>query len=133
MFMGLSLCTMFNQPHVLRQSRLAWFLLVWLLLVAVPLATAGLAALWIELCKGMYIPGAFLAIPGYLTQGLLVLYAAPVHGLTDSLCFTSSERAIVKGLPCDAATWSAVALFYTLIALALTTLLRGLWAQRRRQ
>jgi hypothetical protein len=124
---------MFNKPHSLRQSRLAWFLAAWLLLVALPLATAGLAALWIELCKGMYIPGAFLAIPGYLVQGLLVLYAAPVHGLTDSLCFTGGERAIVKGLPCDAATWSAVALLYTLIALVLAALLRGLWALRRRQ
>jgi hypothetical protein len=124
---------MFNKPDTTHQSRRRWFLIVWLLLVALPLATAGLAALWIELCKGMYIPGAFLAIPGYLAQGLLVLYAAPVHGLTDSLCFTSGERAIVKGLPCDAATWSAVALYYTLIALVLTALLRSLLALRRRQ
>jgi hypothetical protein len=40
---------------------------------------------------------------------------------------------IVKGLPCDVTTWLAVALFYTLIAVVLTALLRGLWAVRRRQ
>jgi hypothetical protein len=131
--MRLSLCTMLDKPSSLLNSRLGWFLAVWLLLVAVPLSTAGFAALWIELCKGMYIPGAFLAIPAYLLQGLLVLYAAPLHGVADSLCFASGERVIVKGLPCDAATWSAVALFYTLIALALTLLLRSLWALRRRQ
>jgi hypothetical protein len=124
---------MLDKPSSVFNSRLGWFLAVWLLLVAVPLSTAGFAALWIELCKGMYIPGAFLAIPGYLAQAVLVLYAAPVHGLTDSLCFTSGERAIVKELPCDAATWSAVALYYTLIALVLAALLRGLWALRRRQ
>jgi hypothetical protein len=130
--MRLSLCTMLDKPPSLLTSRLGWFLVVWLLLVAVPLLTAGAAALWIELCKGMYIPGAFLAIPAYLTQGLLVLYAAPLQGVSDSLCFSSGERVIVNGLPCDAATWSAVALFYSLIALALALLLRSLWALRRR-
>jgi hypothetical protein len=124
---------MIDKPSSLLRSHFGLFLVVWLLFVAVPLLTAGAAALWIELCKGMYIPGAFLAIPAYLTQALLVLYAAPVHGLTDSLCFTSAERDIVKGLPCDAATWSAVALFYTLIALAVAMLLRKLLAVVWRQ
>jgi hypothetical protein len=124
---------MLDTPSSLLRSRLGWFLAVWLLLVAAPLSMAGVAALWIELCKGMYIPGAFLAIPAYLLQGLLVLYAAPLHGVADSLCFTSGERVIVKGLPCNAATWSAVALFYTLIAFAVAMLLHGLWALRRRQ
>jgi hypothetical protein len=124
---------MFNKPEATLNSRLVWFLVVWLLLVAAPLATAGLAALWIELCKGLLIPGALLAIPGYLAQSLLALYAKPVHALTDSLCFASGERVIVKDLPCDGATWSAVALYYTLIALILTALLRGLLALRRRQ
>jgi hypothetical protein len=124
---------MLDKPPALFASRLGWFLAAWVLLVAVPLSAAGFAALWIELCKGMYIPGAFLAIPAYLLQGLLVLYAAPLRGVADSLCFASGERVIVKGLPCDATTWLAVALFYTLIAVVLTALLRGLWAVRRRQ
>jgi hypothetical protein len=131
--MRLSLRTMLDKLASLLKSPLGWFLVAWLLFVAVPLLTAGAAALWIELCKGMYIPGAFLALPAYLTQALLALYAAPVHGLTDSLCFTRAERDIVKGLPCDAVTWSAVALFYTLVALVLAALVRGLWALRRRQ
>jgi hypothetical protein len=109
-------------------------LLPLLVLVAAPMALAGVAALWIELCKGMYIPGAFLAIPGYLAQGLLTLYATPVRALGEGLCFTGGDRAIVTGLPCDAATWAAVALFYSLIAMALTMLGRGLlllWRRRR--
>ncbi len=99
------------------------YLLTWLLVVALPLVSAGAAWLWIEVCKAMFIPGIFLALPGWVVQIGLAFYAAPLRWLAPELCFTAGNS-VVHDLPCDGNTWLALAALYTLVSLGLVALAR---------
>ena len=97
--------------------------LAWLLVVALPMVSAGAAWLWIEICKAMFIPGMFLALPGFVVQVALASYAAPLRWLAPGLCF-SGGNSVVHDLPCDSNTWLALAALYTLFSLGLVAAAR---------
>ena len=97
--------------------------LTWLLVVALPLVSAGAAWLWIEICKAMWIPGMLLALPGFAVQVALAFYAAPLRWLAPGLCF-SAGNSVVHDLPCDGNTWLALAALYTLFSLGLVAAAR---------
>jgi hypothetical protein len=89
---------------------------VWLVTVGAPLLAAACAWLWLQVCGALFIPGAFLAIPAYLVQLALAIYATPARWvLGERACFVAGEREIVQGLPCNAFSWLAVAACYTLV------------------
>ena len=72
--------------------------LTWLVVVAAPLVTAAAAWLWIELCKALFIPGMFLALPAFLVQMLIAAYAAPLILLAD-------PRSTARVAACGEAGW----------------------------
>jgi hypothetical protein len=96
----------------------AAYVWAWLAGVALPLASAAAAWLWIEVCKAMFIPGMLLALPAFVVQVGLTYYAAPLRWLAPELCFTPSQG-VVPGLPCDTASWVALGALYSCIGLGL--------------
>lgn len=100
------------------------YVVTWLIAVALPMGAAGAAWLWIEVCKAMFIPGIFLALPGWVVQIGLAFYAAPLRWLAPELCFTAAGNSVVRDLPCDSNTWLALAALYTLFSLGLVAAAR---------
>lgn len=101
--------------------RLRIHLLLLLLIVGFPLALGGFAFLWREICRGLFIPGAFLLPLAVLAAYPFALYCAPVHALLGNLCFstTAFDGLVARPLPCDLNAWLAVAACYGLVSVAL--------------